>query len=46
MLLIEKMPCGACDALDKTANVSAMLPPNSRLTVVDPEAADTYWSTR
>ncbi len=48
-LLIPIPPCQACDASDEyaklraTPNISAMIPKDSRLTVVFDDSASTYW---
>lgn len=41
LLLIEKRPCGACDP-----NLMQMLPPGSRLDVVDPHSTTIFWSSQ
>jgi SCP1.201-like deaminase len=45
-LLIEKMPCAACDNPAQRPNITAMLPADAELTVVDPDAASTFRSVQ
>jgi len=45
-LLIEAPPCKICDSPHGTANITRTLPPGAKLTIVDPEAAGTYWSSQ
>lgn len=44
-LLSPEPPCRVCSSPAKTPAVSVALPPGTRLTVVYPGAAETYWSS-
>ena len=45
-LLIEEPPCRICDSPTATPSITRALPPGANLTVVDPGAAGTYWSSQ
>lgn len=45
-LWIEKCPCQSCDREATTPNISAILPPGSMLTIIDPGSASTYRSSQ
>jgi hypothetical protein len=44
-LLSPEPPCRVCSSPTKTPAVSVVLPPESRLTVVYPGGAETFWSS-
>ena len=50
-LIIEEKPCDVCENIQSkrgpgSPNISAALPPGSRLTIVDPETTGHYWSSQ